>query len=251
MHTLNYVSREIKRSLALRGFLGTGRLIIKKAISLVINIYRSHRNYDDCHKNIEDQFDKKYGVDTAGIIGIGELDVSSANYVYGKRYQPIHVLDFTDNLVKLRLRFEDYVFIDYGSGKGRAVLLASMLPFNQVIGIEFSKELNFTASNNLSQFPREMIKSKNIELLCMDAAEYLPPNDFPLILFFYNPFGHPIMSKVANNIVESYEINPRRIIVIYYNPEFDEIWDKVSFLNKITDTGGLSIYDSEKNEYMK
>ena len=36
-----------------------------------------------------------------------------------------------------------------------------------------------------------------------DAAEYRVP-DGPLVLFFYNPFGLPVMEKVAANVANSF-----------------------------------------------
>jgi tRNA1(Val) A37 N6-methylase TrmN6 len=36
----------------------------------------------------------------------------------------------------------DYTFIDFGSGKGRALLMAADLQFKSLIGIELRKELH-------------------------------------------------------------------------------------------------------------
>ena len=51
---------------------------------------------------------------------------------------------FRKVLASLQIAFHDYTFIDFGSGKGRALLLASEFPFKRIIGLEFSPELHGT-----------------------------------------------------------------------------------------------------------
>lgn len=45
-------------------------------------------------------------------------------------------------LDRLPLDFEEYTFIDLGSGKGRALLIASEYPFRAVVGVELSPKLH-------------------------------------------------------------------------------------------------------------
>jgi tRNA G46 methylase TrmB len=43
---------------------------------------------------------------------------------------------------RLNISFEDFTFFDFGSGKGRALHLASEFPFKNIIGVEFSSKLH-------------------------------------------------------------------------------------------------------------
>jgi tRNA1(Val) A37 N6-methylase TrmN6 len=50
-----------------------------------------------------------------------------------------------------------YDFVDFGSGKGRVLLIASQFPFCQVIGVEFDRRLHAIAQENIRLFdgPRQ------------------------------------------------------------------------------------------------
>jgi hypothetical protein len=38
------------------------------------------------------------------------------------------------------------------------------------------------------------------------------------VLFFFNPFDASIMRRVFDNLIESLQVNPRKIWIIYNNP---------------------------------
>ncbi|MGH7097851.1 MAG: hypothetical protein ACREE4_09370 [Stellaceae bacterium] len=48
-------------------------------------------------------------------------------------------------LADLPADVSDYVFVDYGSGKGRVILMASRRRFREVIGVEFVEPLHIIA----------------------------------------------------------------------------------------------------------
>ena len=78
----------------------------------------------------------------------------------------------------------------------------------------------------------------------MDAAEYHLPNE-PLVLFFYNPFGRLVMEKVVKNVMDSFQSNRRRMVIVYLDPEYADLWDHVWFLRRsltgcaVWDTGSI------------
>jgi len=43
-------------------------------------------------------------------------------------------------------------FVDYGSGKGRVLLVASDYAFKKIVGVEFSKVLNDVAVANIATY---------------------------------------------------------------------------------------------------
>jgi hypothetical protein len=124
-----------------------------------------------------------------------------------------------------------YSFIDFGSGKGRVLLLASRLPFRRIIGVEFSCSLHRIAEQNLHSVRFADRRSGPVESLCTDAIRFPIPEE-PVVLYFYNPFDRQIMEAVRDNVVRSYEGNPRSIVIIYNNPLESDVWDSVGFLRR-------------------
>lgn len=108
----------------------------------------------------------------------------------------------------------DYVFVDYGSGKGRVILMASRRRFREVIGVEFAEPLHVAAEANIRRF-RGAQNSPVRSVLC-NAAEFDIP-DGPCILYLYNPFKAAVVKQVARRVVASCRANPRHILVLYYN----------------------------------
>lgn len=52
-------------------------------------------------------------------------------------------------MASLSAPVDELTFVDLGAGKGRAMLLASELPFRRIVGVEFSPELCDVARRNL------------------------------------------------------------------------------------------------------
>jgi len=181
---------------------------------------------------IDDNFDKDYGVDTAGTIPGKKLDTDSTNVQNATAYQAIFPIPFGEVMNQLPADFEQSTFIDYGSGKGRALLLASEYPFRKITGIEFSPSLHEVAESNFRNYRSATQKCKSIESLCMDAVEYVPPPE-PAIFFFYNPFDGQIMADVASKIDKSLREFPRKAFIVHFwPPENDCVWDGVETLEK-------------------
>jgi SAM-dependent methyltransferase len=142
----------------------------------------------------------------------------------GEGYEASPVFSFRRLLRRLDVDFADYAFVDFGSGKGRALLLAGELPFQQVIGVEFSAELNELATQNISLYRGR--KAQRIVSLHCDAAEYeLPPEN--LVLYFFNPFQADVLDKVLANILASLAHRPRKAVIIYLTLRNPELLDKL------------------------
>lgn len=43
------------------------------------------------------------------------------------------------NAIAKSVPLQDYDFLDFGSGKGRTLLMAASFPFKKITGVEFSK----------------------------------------------------------------------------------------------------------------
>src|SRR5688572_3158660 len=72
-------------------------------------------------------------------------------------------------LKKLCVQPSQDVFLDFGSGLGRAVIVASTLPFKRVIGVEYSAHLHELGTRNVN-IARPKLACKNIVLHNEDAA---------------------------------------------------------------------------------
>jgi SAM-dependent methyltransferase len=220
--------RQLKRGLIgelrERGILGTLRLLPGRGPSyfrtLVFDVIQG--------------VDTSPALDTAGNTkpdATNKKDVVGENWVYGLGHQPTTVGAFERMIGASDIEPHCYSFLDYGSGKGRVLLLASRLPFRRVVGVEYSPELHRIAERNLHSRRFVSRRSGPVDSICIDAVRYSIPEE-PIVLYFFNPFERPIMKIVRDNVVRSYEDNPRSMVVIYYLPLYSDVWDEVGFLKR-------------------
>jgi hypothetical protein len=184
-----------------------------------------------------DSFDEKYGTDTAGTREIRTLDAAGLpSACYAVRYGPSGEQDVRASLEKLGIDPGDFTFIDFGSGKGRVLLIAAGLPFKAVLGIEFSQELHETAIRNISRFPSHLISAGAVTSRCGDAASFqLPPSN--LVCYFHNPVGPPVLSEVIARL-EAHRGSGYRVLVIYLDPRHRELFER---------TGNFAIFNETPN----
>ena len=107
------------------------------------------------------------------------------------------------------------VFVDYGSGKGRVLLMAADYPFRRLVGVEISPELQAIARANLARGARP--RRAEVELWTGNAAEFPVPPDASVI-YLYNPFHGGVLRAVLANLRASLDAHPRRLRLIYNNP---------------------------------
>jgi SAM-dependent methyltransferase len=128
-------------------------------------------------------------------------------------YTPVPFRAFFQAMEHVPSQLLTGTFLDYGSGKGRALVLAARrYPFQRVIGVEMNRDLCLQAKHNLKYGV-----SKPVEIACCDAANYQPPSD-TTVFFFYNPFFGETMKRVAGNIHQSLLSNPREVAIVAYTP---------------------------------
>lgn len=174
---------------------------------------------------VRHQFDEQFQTETEEISEIGSLDVHSPTAKYGKRYEPSAPRLVRRILSGLKIRYGDFMFLDFGAGKGRVLLIASEFPFARIVGIEFSAQLVKAARQNVSRYRSPLQKTLQIDVLLADVTEYEVPNA-PLVCYFYNPFHNPILEQVETRLRTSIETCQREIYVIYVHPEHREVFDK-------------------------
>jgi SAM-dependent methyltransferase len=189
----------------------------------------------------ERDFDLQYGTDTSSNVQIADLDVSENIRKHSVRYEPTRVWLFDHILNQIPIIHENYVFIDFGSGKGRALLLASKFPFKKIIGIEASPKLCKIARENILRYKSTGMQCNDISCLCLDARDFKIINE-NTIFYLYNPFDKHVMGKVLSNIENSLKKYPRTIFLIYTNPKHSEVIDDADFLYKILNDKRYRVY---------
>jgi SAM-dependent methyltransferase len=172
---------KIRKSLKHRGLMRTlGRCLVGPFY--LAREYRTSRSL--LRMAIDTKFDRTFGVDTAGTVHLSDLRIDSPNWIYGISYWPTPSRTFQEAIAHLKINYEDFTFIDFGSGKGRVLLLACELPFKKIIGLEFSPELDAIAKKNIRNYRSGTRRCKDVTSACMDFTRFPLPKD-PLVCFFY------------------------------------------------------------------
>lgn len=121
-----------------------------------------------------------------------------------------------DELSRLGVQPEHSAFLDFGSGKGRVMLMAAMAGFRRVIGVELDPVLCEITSQNFDVNPALFRRVQSV--VCNeDATKYTPPTDINVV-FLYNPFGCDLVRAVILNLLQSFHASSRPIYIIYVNP---------------------------------
>lgn len=139
----------------------------------------------------------------------------------GHDYRPTPRLVFKWAMEALPEPVDRFAFVDYGAGRGRVLLMASHYPFEKIIGAEVAEELHRDCMLNIAQYPRSLMKCRNIDCEHMSALRLDIPNQ-DTVFFFHNPFNDEMMARVMDQVVKSYRQNTRRFYVIcvdLHNPD--------------------------------
>ena len=157
-------------------------------------------------------FEHRLGVQTSGEIALDELGIAAAGR---QRYQPIGLFKLRRIMPPHSVTADD-VFVDIGSGMGRAVFLAAGYRFRRVIGVELSRQLVDIAQDNLDRC-RDRLRCKDVSFVAADATQYQVPDDVTVV-FMNNPVQGEPFAAVVKNILASYDRKPRDMRIIYGNP---------------------------------
>jgi SAM-dependent methyltransferase len=170
--------------------------------------------------------EKKYGIRTTGADELGHLEKKGIDIDHATIYMPVSY-DVLEDVFR-HIHIADYHhFLDIGSGKGRALCMAAYYGVPKVTGIDFSAELCTVAKMNL-QLLQQQKPGFTYTVLNNDAFYYDIPTDVDCI-FMFNPFDEVIMRGVVANILDSHAENPRRITIIYANPQLKYLFTEMGF----------------------
>lgn len=163
-------------------------------------------------------FDMKYRVDTINTKMLDEMEIDSPNKAHGHYYEGSNAYVFKKVFSHIKIDAPTSCFVDFGSGKGKAMLMAAEMGFRKVIGVEFSGELVEISKRNLEIFKQRTKSKTEFEIIHTDAAEYEIPSEANL-LYFANPFDETLIEKVIANILKSLGMSPRETIVVHLFPQ--------------------------------
>jgi predicted RNA methylase len=180
-------------------------------------------------------------VTTEALIFLGELDPEAIGEAIEEatHYEPTPVAQCNALIAALPLPPGGFTFVDLGAGMGRVVLLASLHPFKQIVGVEVSPALCETARDNLVRWRRHVEPvCKDVRIVLKDALAF----DFPqgdLAVYLYNPFGETRIRQIASNLAARRNY---KTYVIYHTPVHRAIFDEDPRFAQVSDLGFGVIY---------
>jgi SAM-dependent methyltransferase len=229
---------EFTRKIVEIGIRGTLKHIAFKLTQIFRDVWRSS-------VSCSDEFDTRYGTDTAKIVGVWALDIPHNKLEHAIRYETLAPDVFSESLGQLQISHQEFIFIDLGSGKGRALLLASRLPFKEIIGVELSSRLDAIAAQNIRLFKDDTQKCRNIKTICKDAMDYHFPDE-NVVLYLYNPFDEQVMQSVLAKVEEFILRNSREVFVLYHHPLHANVWNQSRCLQMVKNNDKCLVYAAKK-----
>jgi SAM-dependent methyltransferase len=188
------------------------------------------------------EYDWEYRVNTtSGTVGWRERLLG----VFHSAYQPTDPALFREMMAALPIQFDQFTFVDLGSGKGRTLLMASEYPFRKIIGVEILTELDRAAQENIRAYKNPTQRCFEIEAVRADAREFELPDE-PLVLYFFNPLPEAALSEFIKRLEKSLAKSPRAVWIVYHNPLLESAIAASPFLEGLHATPQYAVYRTKK-----
>ena len=184
--------------------------------------------------------EKKYHLNTIEIDDLRNQKIESSNLSHASIYQGSNYFIIEKAFEYLKNEHANNNILDFGSGKGRIMVVAAHYGFKNISGIDFSESLCREAEYNIEKI-KSLFPQTNFKIICNDAANYKIENDTD-VFFFFNPFDEVVMLQVVKNILFSFKQNPRKVYIVYVNPLHKEIFLSAGFEEE---------YHLKKMEYLE
>ena len=172
----------------------------------------------------------RFDIRSEAVIDLKEFGIQNELY---RPYVPTDYRSFRKIINALQIRASEEVFLDFGSGLGRAVVIAATRPFRKIYGVEIAAQLAEVARQNVRRaLPR--LKCRDIQIITTNAREFAIPDEVTVI-YFFNPFCGEVLADVLKNIRESLRRHPRVLRLICKIPAqsaFEEEIHKHTWLAK-------------------
>ncbi|TNF27733.1 MAG: class I SAM-dependent methyltransferase [Bacteroidetes bacterium] len=161
------------------------------------------------------QKERELGIRTFGAHAPDELSIEADSKLGGHLYQPSSSIIFQKAIEALDFDVSGKVFLDIGSGKGRALVLAAEAGFGKVIGVEYAAELNDMAHANIETV-RPRFPNTVFELHEADALKFNIPDEVDVI-YLFNPFDEEATRGLMTKVTEAFD-HPKDRYLIYVHP---------------------------------
>jgi len=168
-------------------------------------------------------FDRKFGLETAEIVHVQNLDIGADDKQHSVQYQPTRVRHFRKLMRALKLP-TSHVFVDVGCGKGRILIAAAQYGFRHVEGIEISPQLTEVARRNIDIYHRGTGQQANIEVTCSNVLDFNLKRD-ENVFYLYWPFDRVVMTQFLEKLRSSFRACPREIWLIVNDFQFHDLLD--------------------------
>jgi SAM-dependent methyltransferase len=223
------------------GIIKTVKYACDCSVTLLIQkwkLYFEYNPWSPWYCYLDKRFDRRFAVDTAGVLILPEIH-SDPRF---NGYSPTPHFLFYRLLRQIKVDYSKSTFIDFGCGKGKALLLAARLPFKRIIGVEVSSVLIGIAEDNLETY-RGIRRCKTIELVRCDARDFRLPQERAMY-YFWDPFEGELMQQVLLNIENALATEPRDIYILYFKPVHRNLLDESKFLTLVKQASWYCIYKS-------
>ncbi|MGH9640169.1 MAG: class I SAM-dependent methyltransferase [Bryobacteraceae bacterium] len=179
---------------------------------------------------IRHPFDLEFGVRTSGLVAGRNLASGHRHDRHVTAYYGVAPSVFRSILVRWRRccplsHIDEFTFVDFGAGMGRALLLAAEYPFRAVIGVELNPTLARIARRNAALWRAAGRALAPMRIVCRDAAEFeLPPG--PCVAFLFNPFGAPVLRRMLANWTRTLASYRAQLDLLYVNNEQERVLER-------------------------
>lgn len=239
MTNLRWIAQRTVAVARREGLLGTLQRIVKY-LRLMLGIPSADiREYRRFKAEADRAYDEQWGVDTGGTQLLADLTIDSPNAALGGSHIATGPRQFHRAMSGLDIDPATCTFVDLGSGKGRALMMAAEYPFAAITGVEFARELDAIARRNLA-----MLGDPRVSCHLGDAATFqYPPTD--LVVFMNNPFDPPLVERIARQLEATARAHPRIVRVVYINPCAIEVFAGPPWL-RVAEVSGGAVFGLQK-----
>lgn len=191
-------------------------------------------------------FDVAHGTDTSGYITTAGITDDASLQQKINAYaasQPTIVRKALGELPNLH----EYSFIDIGCGKGRATMVASEFPFQQVVGVELSSKLATIARTNHEAIKTRYPDRSPISIIEGNALKCPLPKG-KVVLFLCHSFGPELLAELIKTIEKELEAGSiEHFFFVYDNPVHGDLLDACPALTRWY--AGIIPYDESEIGY--
>ncbi len=185
-------------------------------------------------------FDEEHGTETSGLLSGGGLAGGHEHDRFSVAYYGVSPSRMRRAMARWRetagtVDVGEYTFVDIGSGKGRAMMLASELAFREVVGVELNAGLAEVAEKNLELWRRSGRALCSMRMVQGDALSLGLPEG-RLLIFLYNPFLAPMMRRLLERVdavagrrrgeIDLLYVVPQQEVVFAEFPRYELMWSE-------------------------